>query len=391
MAFLLNMPTGRGARVSQSEIIRLVAELLKERTDLFLQQVEPFVVADCQGRLHCIAEKVRSDYRRQALVESNGAVRPFSEHLEKMRSEGRSYPQFLMMVSVIPGEKADRIRGLLLDTDRALTIFHEAERAVGWKDSVEVGVSGEAVLATLERSTVRDGAQMERYLERMFRGPLKAGFGAHWEPYGELSVVSRSAGAQVILDGNAIGLLGEGTTRITGVRPGDRTLRIERSGFAPMERTIQVRSGRAASVELSMVQTEVRLNPAMRTGLFWTGVAAAAAGVATTIYAITLQTDVRVSCFKNDERCSGGSQFITTNYAPENVGSLEPINSGGLPLAPLGFSLAAAGAGWALSTWLMDDESFPWLEFLIGAAAGGAAYGISVVAQGSPSRVGSAP
>lgn len=391
MAFLLNMPTGRGARASQSEIIRLVSDLLKKRTDLFLQQVEPFVVADCQGRLHCIAQKVRRDYRRQALVESSGAVRPFSEHLQQLKSEGRSYPQYLMMVSVIPGEKADRIRGLLLDTDRALSIFHEAKREVGWKDSVEVLVSGEAVLASLERSAVRDGAEMERYLQRMFRGPLKAGFGTHWEPYGELTVVSKSAGAQVILDGNAIGLLEAGTTRITGVRPGERVVRVERSGFAPMEKTIQVRPGGAAKLELSMVQTELGLNPAMRGGLLWTGVAAAAAGIATTIYAVTKQADVRVSCFTTNENCSGGSTFITSNYAPENVGTLEPINPGGVALAPLGFSLVAAGAGWALSSWLMDEEAFPWLEFLIGVAAGGATYGISVAAQGSPSRVGGTP
>lgn len=387
MAFLLNMPTGRGARASQSEIIRLVSELLKKRTDLFLQQVEPFVVADCQGRLNCIAQKVRRDYRRQALVESSGEVRPFSEHLKTLKSEGRSYPQYLMMVSVIPGEKADRIRGLLLDTDRALTIFHEAKREVGWKDSVEVLVSSEAVLANLERSTVRNGAEMERYLQRMFRGPLKAGLGAHWEPYGELTVTSKSAGAQVILDGDAIGLLNAGTTRITGIRPGDRVVRIERAGFAPMEKTVRVRSGRAASVEVSMVQTELRPNSAMRAGLLWTGVAAAAAGIATTIYAITRQSDVRVSCFTVNESCKGGSTFITNNYAPENVGTLEPINPGGVALAPLGFSLVAAGAGWALSTWLMDDKAFPWLEFLIGVAAGGATYGISVAAQGSPSRI----
>jgi hypothetical protein len=60
-----------------------------------------------------------------------------------------------------------------------------------------------------------------------------------------LTIRSRPAGAQVLIDGNPSGLVTPAT--LTGLRPGRSVeLRLDKSGYGPVSRRIQVQAGNAA-------------------------------------------------------------------------------------------------------------------------------------------------
>ena len=178
----------------------------------------------------------------------------------------------------------------------------------------------------------------------------------------------------------------EGATRIAGVRPGRRTVGVEHPGFLP------------AVVELDVARVEVsraRIEPSRREGagirlrpaLFWSGVGAAAVGAGIVAAAAVASDGAGVVCLTNDpERsaCGGGSTFYRLGEEGSAVPRFAPgARSGGVPLAPLGYSISAAGAGLALGAlFLGDAEDPPWLALALGLSLGALSFTLSLALDG---------
>ncbi|MCK6551498.1 hypothetical protein L6R52_37020 [Myxococcota bacterium] len=364
LAFLFVAPTGKAGSTTSSEHIRVLSALVTEHTDLALAPLDSALVADCRGRLACFARKVSAE--RTADVA----------------------PRLLLVVSSLPaGPGADRLSLVLVDLERAEAVDRDATRTEdGWEDELEARTAEAAILARPRTVTVEGEDAARRALEASFTTELREALErvGRWAPYGVIELVTERAGLAIELDGATIGITRAGSTRITGVRPGRRALRLTGPRLAPWTSQVDVERGRDARVTPTL--TLEGTTPIAARGLFWTGVGATLAGAAITTVALAAHDGgVELLCVGTQaERCTTGRAFQTVGYAPGDAPAFTDANPPGLLVGPLGYSLAAAGVTWALSSlWFHDPERFPWLELVVGAALGAAVYGTSA-ALGSP-------
>ena len=193
---LVVTPRGAAPGTRTAAIVQTAARALSTRTDLTLQSVEQMGLSDpspiraCpeQERLSCWVRSVRPDYDRLALELGNGQLVPFGEHLENNRRRGVTYTRYLVAVTVVPrSDGADRLSSLLIDTDAALEIFHEARRdSPGWRERVENRIYENAVGSPAGFTSISDEAALQAYFESVFDGPFRGVFerAGRWRPFG---------------------------------------------------------------------------------------------------------------------------------------------------------------------------------------------------------------
>ncbi|MEO1334134.1 MAG: PEGA domain-containing protein [Myxococcota bacterium] len=372
MALVLSTPTGRQARVRSSEVIRIIDRHLRADTSLRLQPLSEDLVSNCRGRLGCLALKARSDYDRGTLRQSNGSYMPYREHVRRMRRDGIVYPRYLLIVSnVTLAGRPDRMSAVMVDTDLALQVFHEAKReSPDWEDKFEARVDASALAGqsvTMEIERAGDvNALFGRFLGQNVRQRLQRS--GHWRPYGSLRIETPVPHAAIIWDGRTIGSTAvSGETRLEQALVGSHSVTIQHPDYEPMSVNVEIESD-----QTEVLQVDLRLKPERRPLgrqiLLWTGAGLFAVGGSLGIYALARQnSDATSVCFGAD--CSAGRSFQTFGYNP-NVGATENINPSGVLTAPLGYSLAITGATWSLGTLLTDEDDFPWLPLVIGIAAG---------------------
>lgn len=183
---------------------------------------------------------------------------------------------------------------------------------------------------------------------------------------GALLVRGARAGVEVAIDGEPVGALGPlGTLRIEHVRAGSRRLELrdpEGELRHDPELTL-VRTGTVTVVEVALQARDTRV---ARYG----GIGLAAAGAAILAYGLAAP--------RNRELCLDlceGARFVSFG---EGAGSRS-----GVLIAPLGYSLAIAGAAWALSPLAIDETALhPWLELGLALALGAASYAVSAAVGG---------
>lgn len=382
VAVVVNTPTGQAGRISRSEVIRIVGDLLKRHTDFFPQLVDEQVVEDCKGSLTCVATTTRRDYERETLVDRDGKLRPYAAHEQRIAERGLTVPRFLVMVSNIAGsERGDRMSVLLLDLTVALATFHEAPRESGWQDDVEVQISERAVVASSRPALVLDEAEAQTVLARAFERSFatalaKAG---HWEPFGAIALDVDADDVAIEIDGQAVGVTKQRQTLLTGVAPGSRTLTLRRTGYATLTTTIDVRSRETVRHEAKLVPVTATGEGAVRTSVIWGGALVAAVGVAVTIWGVSrADGSVTSHCFADQPDCSSRSDFISLGYDPSRSGAgNDAINPSGVRIVPLGYSLALAGGTWSLGSLLFADENdTPWIPLAAGVVLGALGYGL---------------
>ena len=380
MAFVLSNPTGDLARTSRSEIIRIVSALLRKNTDLDADVVDPSLLKECKGRLTCLALKVRRDYQRSALALGSNRYLPFREHVRRLRKAGVDYARFLLVVSNItaPGQ-ADRISAVMVDTDIALQLYHDASRTrPDWASEVEVRINNGAVVAEPVRRQVQTTAETEAYLtdlfEKHFRRALEET--RHWQPYGDLVLECPSPGLAVEVDGTPLGTTQAGTTHVVGLRPGAHTIALNHPDYAPAKAVVTVQRQQTARISLDPERT-AGSKDGLRLALIWTGAAVAAAGAGVLTYGVTTQdADLTVTCIENT--CPSSNRFITFDYDPAQADEMPlGINPSGIMIAPLGYSLIGTGAAWSLGALLTGEDDIPWIALVAGAVVGGLSYGLS--------------
>ncbi len=274
------------------------------------------------------------------------------------KSPGRGY---ILAVGVLPvdGRQA-RVSAILVDLGSSR----------GVEQSV-VHVAG---------STVDLVARLRAHLEGLVRDRLRGAFErtGHWRPSGTLVVRADLAGATIELDDRVVGVTGSAPLTLEHVPAGTHQLAVRRDGAEVVPYEVAVSVGAVTELEVEVPRV---LNP-VRRGLFWSGVAVALAGVVIVAASPAAADSNPAVCVLRDgadpDACptAGGPSTGRFDGGYPAAGA-EGYHRQGVPLIPLGVSLALAGATWTTAAELWGDvEDAPWWGVLLGAAVGGAAYGI---------------
>jgi len=380
LALVLSTPKGASLRTSWSDVIRTTADSIEQSTDFDVDLVTaPF--DRCEGRLACIVRMVRPDYDRDRLRGSDGLLEPFDRYLERL--DAHAYPRFLVYIVIIATPNADRVGGLLLDTDEALRLIHTADRRdADWQEAVEAEIKDRAVRATTRFVELRGVQHASRTMEEIFTRDLRAAFeeAGHWQPYGALILEGPLDNAEVELDGRSIGRGSGQRTRFEGVRAGSRTLTVRHPDRAPYE--IAVVIPRAGVVTLEYDAERLITGGPATTAVTWSGVGLAAVGAIITGVSLALAaSSPRVVCPLPDgasrKSCGTGSEWKTLTATDGG----DP-NPSGLLAAPLGLSLIGAGGSFAIGGALSDGPDFPWIPVVVGVVLGGVTYGVAAALDG---------
>lgn len=376
---LMIIATAKGiASSSRSEINRIAAEVLKEKTNLKPDLVEQASMQECEGKLACFVERVRSDYRKadQALEDDPRRLKRFSEVRRRLREARPPPPRFLVILSVVSqAASSDRLIANLLDTDDALGYIHEFnERAISApqdKEQLETKIAEFSVRAAPPPVTVAQG-QIEPFLRKLlleeFRAELETS--GNWEPYGQAVLEVAEPGLELELDGRRIGTTKPGRTVIRTLA-GEHSIRLVHPGLVPIERRASVERGKSTSVAITVERPKNEVARGLRRGAFWGGLVLAAAGAALTVLAAHQAGSAgrQPVCIHLDpsRRC-GGVEFVRSGGGDSAQSIRSDPNGTGVPLAPLGYSLAGMGGAWAIGSAVGDSDSYPVLEIGIGVA-----------------------
>jgi hypothetical protein len=383
-AFLLGTPTGEVARTSSSEVIRMFSEVLRKETDFNVQLLDAAVMIECRGKLGCISLKARArDYDPAARPSENGQVLPYREHVRRLKEEKVPYPRYLLVISnvTLEGEE-DRMTAVLVDTDRALNLFHDASRKVSdWQDDVEARINSSAVLIPPIKVNVRDADETRSFLERLVVQDFRAFFesGGHWRPYGELVIEGPEPGLGVSIDGDTVGATQPGTTRILQMLPGTHRVELVHPDYAPFQQDVTVTAGAAARIDARPARLAGSA-AGLHAVVFWGGIATAIAGAALVGVAVTNPSDVTTACFEAED-CQSNSAFLAFGHNDQSELARD-VNPGSVLIAPLGYSLVGTGAAFSLGSLLTDENEIPWLPVVVGLGIGALSYGLSVALNG---------
>lgn len=384
LAFVLTTPTSEAGKVPTSELIRLLSAEINAKTGFFLQVSDQRLGSECKG-LGCSVLQVRPDYMREALTREDGTVRPYADHVRDLKERKVAYPRYLIVASdvTLPG-RPDRISTLLIDTDAALDVVHGISDSDPERDrKIEAGIVDRAIAAGPRDGELDELRDAERYVAELLERTLRPVFVASgdWQPFGEVLLTARYADFGVVLDGVAIGATRAGVTEIRDVRAGSHRLALERPGFVPFSKTFDTDAGERLEIHAEL-EPEANGATVMRRIVFWSGIGLAAVGAGTAAVAVARHDgSVKTACFATaGSGCASTTQFETTGYDP-NTSSVNPP---GVLLAPLGYSIAAGGAGWALGTaFIGEDTDVPWVPLAIGLVAGSLSYGLSAALNGA--------
>lgn len=351
----VHLPSKRFATASLSDLVDIVFEQARRSTSLRPSVIPDTVMQECtdettgnQG-MACLVTAARRDYSDWA-VDSDRRD-PIPQRILDATGSGR----FMLLLSAVG---ADRLVALLLDTTAAIRIIHDA--APEEQSNVESRLAAEAIAAVTLPTELDDRAELEAFIERLFedklsrvfeRAGVKGRFGRIQLRPGE------EDSAWIILDGRKIGRL-DGATTIRNVPPGDHRLRLEEEGLESFEGEVQVPPGERVSLRPVLRAQVWEYTPLSRQVLLWTGVGVGLVGVG-----------LAALSFADDEAglCAGAACSDRTFRA-----------FGGVPLLPLGYSLAGAGAAWSLGSLLGSERDVPWIELVSGLVVFGAAFGLSV-------------
>lgn len=387
LAFFLSTPTGDAAQTRTSDLIRLVDDLFQRETNFALVPFDASVVTECRGRLGCLTTKARRDYQRSDLVQANGAVVPYREHVRRLRRDRTPYARYLLVLAnVSVAGEADRLSAVLVDTDRALEVLHHAPQdRPDWQDEAEAQLNEVALAAPPARAQVRGPEETRAFLDVLLYERLKPTLeqNGHWRPYGRIELSGTAPGVAVLVDGDTVGTTAPDRTSIDRVTPGTRVLELSHPDYAPFSADVGVVRGETSALEVQLTPLSRDIAPAVRTATMWSGAALAVAGAALAGWALVRQDgEVGSVCFRDPGGlCRSGSSFQSFGYDP---GAADPraIHPGGVLVAPLGLGLAGAGATLGVGALLTAEDEIPWLPVLVGVGVGVLTYGLAAALDG---------
>jgi hypothetical protein len=369
---LVLAPLGTVTHTPASEIYRAADGSLRAITDLFVVTpeqagVDMAMLATCplQERFACWVRTSRAGH------EGVGAG-----------------PRHILVLSVQPLDSGnDEISAFLIDTEDALKRARALEGDEGWKERLENEIY-EASVETQPR-TIRPARKDElaRYFDDLFSRELANALGAanHFEPYGQLDVVSNAAGIGIEIDGRLVGTTAIGTTRVRELRAKSRRVVLNDSmrRYAPFETRVDVHSGEIVRVEASLIPLDDESPSVVRRATLWSGVALVAGGAVLTGWAIAGAPSGRsVDACTMGGDCAADRSFDFATFC--DLSTDRPggcAERSGVLVAPLGIAMIAAGGAFSSGSLLFENDDDLWIAVVAGALAGGAAYAFSAIAD----------
>ena len=316
--------------------------------------------------------------------------------VDKALRESSAPPQVILLVS-LRAQSGSRQRAsgylLALGPARAIASRPRSPGADGTERERELyaaAVELEPVeLASLEPAALR--AYFEQVLRGLRARSADAALGAmaslsgSLSPLGSIEVVGAARGAALELDARPLGVVSDEPLRITGVRPGERELRVveEREEIAPR---LSVPAGARVRAALAVQGAPPPPPPALsRDVLRWTGVGGAVFGVALMAIGGAKYSSVRTVCLSPSEQpgaCGSlGTPSLGFDGSQALSGDARRINPAGVGFLPLGIGILTAGASWTLGCQLFgEDHELPWPQLLVGVGLGALSYALSAAA-----------
>lgn len=363
------------ARASRSDMLRAVTKGALDFSDLApreapTQRVSPCLRSGQPAPLLCLVRQLRPRF------ESARMATPAAEFdaLWKTTQFSGEPPRadLALLIQYAPVLDRERVQALLLDlramakryttwaaTDRLTTQEQEALQ----DELFEVGVIRRRPVAR----DVTDARDVQAFMNDLFRTYFAEALAKRgYRNFGRIELRA-PVGANLYVDGKAVGQTESELTRLLDIRAGPHALRIEHPEFLPHEEQMTIKAQRTESLSPTLVVAPNEAAVTTRQVLFWTGVATVAGGIA--VMAATIATETEGGLCYNPDIVDCPSM---TERPFSEIG-------GGVLGLPLGYSMVGAGAVWSLAALLNnDDQTYPWWEFLIGLAVAGASYGISV-------------
>lgn len=295
----------------------------------------------------------------------------------------------VLIISLLPVARGRvQVRGLVVDLPAARAQL-EAPRPESEDELVaENRLYAHAYEAAPAEVEPHDDARLSEYLTALAaRVPQHVPSAA---PLGAVILGAAEPYAELTLDDRVMGGLGVGTTTLTDVRPGIRTLRVTDLRGGVHEHVLEVRSARATRVALARIELgDVRRDhQAAHRVVRWAGVGAVAAGVVLGVVAassggVTEGCLLRAGASASAAACEGlGTP--TLGFDADRAPSARPddVNPPGLAPLPLGLALLATGATWVVGSLVWgDDETPPWWTLAAGLALGAATLTVATVAS----------
>jgi hypothetical protein len=381
--------------------VRAIAEkVLRERTDFTVRLFEDAAISRCDSRsdkLTCFVEQVWDyDPSSSKLKDEDGRYKRFGEVIDALKAD-QPKSSFLVVISSIgQPDGSSRLTPVLLDTNGALLLIHEAvvngkyEKPAD-RDELEGKISQFSIKASPPPKRVLHES-IDPYLRELFLETFRPYFeqSGNWEPFGEIELQVAESGLVIEIDNNTIGQTKAGRTVIGQVRPGERTVRLTLPGYLPAQSQVKVEAQKRSVLAMHVDKLPNEVAKAANKALLWGGVAVAVVGAAITGYALkeALSPGQRVICLHPEgstEGC-GSAEFVRFGAKSKDDPPSLTVNPNGrgLPIAPLGYSLALAGTAWFMSSALFaEDDSLPIVEFVAGAATFLAAFILSIELNGS--------
>ncbi len=357
------LPKGAAPATPATELTRAADVAFRERTGLDFRapdqagvDAERIARCDGPGRLACWVETARAGRDRLAAI---------------------------LVVTVLPvGDGRDRVALTLIDAERASLC--RAEPSLGEREAREAVEDCIFTGAARTRPEVVGRADLDAFFRRQIEDPLAPLLDRMGElaPFGRLEVETETPDVELWIDQSLRGTLSTGTTRVEELRAGRRMLAFRRPGFAPLVRPIHIERGATATAAATLISLEA--SPESRRVVLYSGVAAAAVGAALGVYAIARASAVDSGCLATTPGATcpslGAPRFgLSTDATPTT--DRAAVNDG-VPIPMVAAGVGFAGAGWALSTLLLEDDGgFPWRELLIGVGAGAVAATVAVLAD----------
>lgn len=395
--FVFHSPTGSVGATTQSAVTAAVAEAIESNTDLRVSALEDQKVDQCvdasgaRGRLTCLVEESSDAWNRLRKSKEGLAGRHWSELRNALRASP-AHARYVLVLSASRLDRGDRMAALVIDIEAALEFVHRIRRegppTPEQFAEVEEKISQHAVIARPPPAEVRSADETERYVDRLVERDLRDAFekAGHWRPFGTVIVeVAKSDPFQVDMDGESLGATSGGGVKLIDVRPGDRTISLKNADYEDYETTVTVETGKPAHVRANPIKKPSAVATYVRPVVIWSGVAAAAAGVGLVVASLVKTSELRDGCVRaaSAPDCERSPEFLRfgASASPDPFGN---PNGDSAPIAPLGYSLIGLGATWIGGPLLIGaKDRIPWIDAIVGAVVFGAAFGISIAADGT--------
>jgi hypothetical protein len=355
-------------------------------------------------KLTCYVERVW-DYdpaSPKIRYEEHGSYLLASELLAALKKDNPRPPSsFLAVITAVKqADGSARLTALLVDTESAIQAVHEAVKDGKYqtkRDELENTIAQYSVKRTAPPKKIASGdvkmveAKMDEYLEELFTVEFRPAFEekGHWGPYGRIELQGAQAGLEIEIDDRKIGATKSTRTLIGTVLPGDREIKLSLPGYIEDKKHVKVEKQQTSVLVMHLQKQPDEIATTLNRTVFWSGVALAAIGTAVTTFALVKASNpgYHVVCLSKDGSTNGcgSSEWLNFN-APTKDAPLsltDNPNGSGLPIAPLGYSLAGAGVAWAVTTALFaDDETYPFIEVGVGIAVFLASFILSTELNG---------